>query len=317
VTADVPDLRERYMDALKVQQLEHMERSLEYCRRTLDLGNRWRGSGSAGRTGAARLFHPAGPRHAGPEVVNMRRLALVVLASFSPCLAPAVTPTADELLAAMDEVLQFDTRTSTATMEVIDARRTRSYKMKTYARGQDDAAVLYLEPAREKGTKMLRKEDNLWLYMPRAERVQKISGHMLRQGMMGSDMSYEDMLEAADFEERYEAEVIGEEETAGRPCWKLEARARDDSVSYPRRLIWIDKQNMMPLRQELFALSGMMLKTWIMSEIEMVSGRPVARRMEISDQLKQDSRTVFLLEEISFGVELESEIFTRRWLERK
>ena len=35
----------------------------------------------------------------------------------------------------------------------------------------------------------------------------------------------------------------------------------------------------MPLRQELFALSGMMLKTWIMSEIERVSGRPVARRM--------------------------------------
>ena len=39
----------------------------------------------------------------------------------------------------MDEVLQFDTRTSTATMEVIDARRTRSYRMKTYARGQDSA----------------------------------------------------------------------------------------------------------------------------------------------------------------------------------
>jgi hypothetical protein len=65
-------------------------------------------------------------------------------------LAPAATPTADELLAAMDEVLQFDTRTSTATMEVIDSRRTRSYKMESYARGQEDAAILYLEPAREK-----------------------------------------------------------------------------------------------------------------------------------------------------------------------
>ena len=91
----------------------------------------------------------------------MRRLALAVLAVFSPGLAPAATPTAEELLAAMDEVLQFDTRTSTATMEVIDARRTRSYRMKSYARGQDDAAVLYLEPAREKGTKLLRKDDNL------------------------------------------------------------------------------------------------------------------------------------------------------------
>ena len=69
----------------------------------------------------------------------MRRLALVALASFSPGLAPAATPTADELLAAMDEVLQFDTRTSTATMKVIDARRIRSYRMKTYARGQDSA----------------------------------------------------------------------------------------------------------------------------------------------------------------------------------
>jgi len=30
------------MDALKVQQLEHMQRSLDYCRKTLDLGVRWR-----------------------------------------------------------------------------------------------------------------------------------------------------------------------------------------------------------------------------------------------------------------------------------
>lgn len=42
VTADVSDARERYMEALKVQQLDHMERSLQYCRRDLDLGVRWR-----------------------------------------------------------------------------------------------------------------------------------------------------------------------------------------------------------------------------------------------------------------------------------
>jgi sugar phosphate isomerase/epimerase len=43
LTADVAGLRDRYMDALKVQQLEHMERSLDYCRTTLGLGVRWRG----------------------------------------------------------------------------------------------------------------------------------------------------------------------------------------------------------------------------------------------------------------------------------
>jgi sugar phosphate isomerase/epimerase len=43
LTADVAELRERYMEALKVQQLDHMERSLDYCRKQLDLGIRWRG----------------------------------------------------------------------------------------------------------------------------------------------------------------------------------------------------------------------------------------------------------------------------------
>ena len=32
----------RYMEALKQQQLAHMETSLNYCRKTLDLGVRWR-----------------------------------------------------------------------------------------------------------------------------------------------------------------------------------------------------------------------------------------------------------------------------------
>jgi hypothetical protein len=41
--ADLPQVREKYMEALKQQQLDHMERSLAYCRESLDLGARWRG----------------------------------------------------------------------------------------------------------------------------------------------------------------------------------------------------------------------------------------------------------------------------------
>ncbi|MCZ2147895.1 MAG: sugar phosphate isomerase/epimerase [Bryobacterales bacterium] len=42
LTADVPALRERYMGALQIQQMDHMERSLDYCKRVLSLGVRWR-----------------------------------------------------------------------------------------------------------------------------------------------------------------------------------------------------------------------------------------------------------------------------------
>jgi sugar phosphate isomerase/epimerase len=43
VVEDVEGGRDRFMEALKIQQIEHMERSLSYCRESLDLGIRWRG----------------------------------------------------------------------------------------------------------------------------------------------------------------------------------------------------------------------------------------------------------------------------------
>ncbi len=40
--ADVEGVRDKYMDALKIQQMAHMEQSLTYCKKELDLGVRWR-----------------------------------------------------------------------------------------------------------------------------------------------------------------------------------------------------------------------------------------------------------------------------------
>jgi len=40
--ADVNDVRDKYMEGLKIQQLDHMTQSLAYCRKALNLGVRWR-----------------------------------------------------------------------------------------------------------------------------------------------------------------------------------------------------------------------------------------------------------------------------------
>lgn len=42
VVEDVPGRPDAYAEALKFQQIEHMQRSLEHCRKTLNLGVRWR-----------------------------------------------------------------------------------------------------------------------------------------------------------------------------------------------------------------------------------------------------------------------------------
>ena len=231
-------------------------------------------------------------------------------------LAPG-RPGAEQLLDATDRTMTFDARRMRVLMKV-EGRRTRTFELISYSRGEEDSGVEYLAPAREKGTRMLKLGEELWLYMPSVERVQKISGHMLREGVMGSDVSYEDLMASRELRKRYEAKVTGEDTVDGRPCWTLELTAKDATVSYPKRVSCIDKETFIPLKQELFALSGMLLKTWTMGEVkELDGGRKFPTRMVIRDHLKKDSVTRLELSEIAFEIKSPEEIFSLRWLERK
>ena len=87
-------------------------------------------------------------------------------------------------------------------------------------------------------------------------------------------------------------------------------------MSYPRRLVWVDQATSIPLKQELYALSGMLLKVWTMSDVKAFGGRQFPTRMVVEDKVQQNSRTELVFENMSFAVPLEGEVFSLRWLER-
>jgi len=263
----------------------------------------------------------------------MNRTTLTLLAALlaAPFVAPppasaedaaAATPAAEmtvqQILDAIDANMVFESRTTTMTMTVKGKKRDRVFEMISFGRGKDDSAMEYLSPAREKGTKMLKLGDDMWMYMPSVDKVQKISGHMLRQGMMGSDLSYDDMMASDEMAKMYTPKLLGSEDVDGRPAWKIELVANDDTVAYPKRTQWVDKELFIPVKQELFALSGMLVKSWTMSKImEFEGGRKFPTYMEIVDEVKADSRTILEFGDMTFGVELEDEKFSQRWLERR
>ncbi len=229
----------------------------------------------------------------------------------------AAEPTAEQILDRIDQNMVSESRTAKMTMTVEGKRRTRTYRIESYGRGETDSAMVYLAPARDKGTKMLKLGDEMWLYLRTVDRVQKLSGHMLREGMMGSDISYEDMMNGEDLRSAYKASIEGSETVDGRDTWKLVLVAHDDTVAYPKRVSWIDKELYIPLKQELFALSGMKLKTWTMSDIKPFDGRMYPTRMTVEDHLKKGSKTTVTFDELKFGVKFAREVFSRRWLERR
>ena len=177
----------------------------------------------------------------------------------------------EEIIVAMDNNLNAKSRIMKSKMIVKGRRSTRTIESKNWVVGANKAFTEYLSPPREAGTKMLKLDDKLWTYSPQTDRVIQISGHMLRQSVMGSDMSYNDMMEDRPIQDLYNATLEGSVNMNGRKHWILYLEAKIDGLSYPKRRSWIDVEYLLPMKEELYAKSGKLLKTATMDGVKKVS----------------------------------------------
>lgn len=223
-------------------------------------------------------------------------------------------PSGKIILDKVDENMSAKTRIITAKMEIESGRGIRTMVSKTWSEGDDKAFTEYLAPAREKGTKMLKLGGQLWLYSPITDRVIQISGHMLRQSVMGSDMSYEEMMNDTPLLERYTAQVSGNAEIDGRACWVVTLTAITKDVSYFTQQMWVDKQRYVPLRAELYGKSGKLLKRISFSDIQKVQNRWFPFVIVYKDMLKEGKGTTMKIESINFDVALPTMIFNKSGL---
>jgi outer membrane lipoprotein-sorting protein len=134
---------------------------------------------------------------------------------------------------------------------------------------------------------------------------------MLRQSVMGSDLSYEDMMEDPRLTVLYTAAVAGEETMEGRACWVLDLVSRGDEIAYFRRKAWVDKERFIVLREERFAKGGKLLKTTEIKNVERQGGRWVPTRIVFKDVLKEGEGTEFVIESIVFDARIPDALFTK------
>jgi outer membrane lipoprotein-sorting protein len=226
-------------------------------------------------------------------------------------------PSADSLLKKIDENQVAGSRITVYEMIIRGRRGSRTMKAKSWVQGVDRAFTEYLDPPREAGTKMLKLGDQLWTFSPSTDRTIQIAGHMLRQSVMGSDMSYEDLLEDSKLQNLYVGTVVGDGTLLERPCWILELKARPGAEpSYHSRKIWVDKERFLPLKEERYATSGKLLKTAEIQSVRQYQQRWVAERAVFKDALKNDGGTEFVITSVEFDARIPDHVFSQAALRK-
>ncbi|MDZ7331770.1 MAG: outer membrane lipoprotein-sorting protein [candidate division KSB1 bacterium] len=231
-------------------------------------------------------------------------------------IAFAQEPSGEWILNQIDKNLTSENRIITSKMIIHGRRESRTIEAKSWVQGVEKSFTEYLSPAREKGTKMLKLEKMLWLYSPATDRIIQISGHMLRQSVMGSDLSYEDMMEDPKLSNNYDAKVIGSEIVDERDCWIVELTAKVSDIAYHSRKLWVDKERLIPLQEELFAKSGKLLKKMELKDVTNIQGRWYPKRMVFKDMLKVGQGTEFIVDSIQFDQAIPEYIFSKAALRK-
>ena len=241
--------------------------------------------------------------------MNIKKITIFVLLSLMIFSSSAFAITAEEVIQKRDDNEYLKSARVESTMIINNAGRELEKKMVNLIEG-NKALVSFTNPM-DRGTKFLKREDNLWMFFPDAEDVVKLSGHMLERGMMGSDFSYKDMMESEKLTELYNFEIIDEVEYKGRPAYKIEAiKVEGAEVSYYKRIAWIDKERFIGLREELYAESGKLLKVAEVTEVEEIEGRWYPIKTVMENKLRENTSTTFIIDSIEFNPEIPEGTFT-------
>ncbi len=225
--------------------------------------------------------------------------------------------TAEEIIDRIDNNSVFNTIEYAATMNISIGGQVREKSFRGYARSEDKAYMEFTAPERDKNTRFLKLNDEMYIYIPDVGKPTRIAGHMLRQSMMGSDFSYDDFTENERLLDLYDIELIESDTFNEQECHVLELTAKVEEINYFQRRVWVTKDNYIPVKTELYAKSGKLMKELNVLETREIASRDFPVRIRMINKLRKDTYTELSFDNIKLDISIPDKYFSIGYLERK
>ncbi len=245
-----------------------------------------------------------------------------VLLLFSLCILSILSVraqdlTAKELVEKADNLLRGKSSYAEMEMQIIRPSWTRTLRFNAWAEGDDYSLIYITYPQREKGQRFLKLGHEMWNYVPAIDRMIKIPPSMMMQSWMGSDLTNDDLVNAASIVKDYDHEILRNETLRGRECYVIEMVPHEEApVVWGKVITWISTSDFLNLRNEYYDEAGELVNEEILDEIEDVGDRTIPTRYTVIPADKDGQKTIMKFEKINFGVEIEESFFSIQNMKR-
>jgi outer membrane lipoprotein-sorting protein len=206
---------------------------------------------------------------------------------------------------------------SIMTMKIVRPTWERTIKMKNWIKGRKYALTLVTAPANEKGQTFLKRENNMWHWMPSIGRLIKLPPSMMSEGWMGSDYTNDDILKESSIVVDYTHHLVGEEKIDGRMCYKIKLIPKEDAaVVWGKVYKWITKEHYLQMKSEYYDEDGELIRTELASEVKEMDGRMIPTHIEIIPEDEEGKKTVLEMNDIKFNRDISDSFFSQQNMKR-
>ncbi len=218
-----------------------------------------------------------------------------------------------EILDRMEKEMDYSSASFSATIVNTDKLGSTKLTFDTYQKGNGDT-LLIVTSGSDKGQKILRLDEEIYIFYPNADEIIRLSSSGLKESFLGSNFSYEDLTGDDEYDERYSHSLSGEETLNDIDCFVISMDAKKRSETYQKETIYIAKDSFLPVKMSLYSKSGRLLKEIYYSNYITDNGTHYPTHIEITNAVKKSSYSVMDITSISFGVELDDDLFNKEEL---
>lgn len=220
--------------------------------------------------------------------------------------------TAKEIIQKADEKTRGATSAITEMkITIVRPKWTREMEIKTWSKGEDFSLSLIQSPAKDKGITFLKRDKEIWNYIPSIERSIKLPPSMMMQSWMGTDLTNDDLVKESSVINDYEHRIIGDSTLQNRVCYKIELIPKENApVVWGKMILFIDKKDFIQLRSEMYDEDGLLINIMNSSGIKLMGGKMLASRIEVIPVEDEGQKTIMEIKSIEFDTPIEDSFFT-------
>lgn len=209
--------------------------------------------------------------------------------------------------------MRGETSRAEITINIVRPSWNREMKVKAWTKGDDYTMILVKVPVKEKGIAFLKREKEVWHWIPAIERTIKLPPSMMSQSWMGTDFTNDDLVKEASSVEDYEHKHLGQETIGDKNCYKIEMIPKPSAaIVWEKVIVWIDILDFLQLKTEFYDEDGELISIMNGSDIKNFGSRKVTSRIEMIPAGKTGYKTFIIYDQLEYDIEIPDQFFTTR-----